>query len=89
MATNELSVIEIELAGPQIDFLERKAKEIGISKEELVRLYILSDMLKISNSDTLENKSGKERISIKGMVHDGRVTDEDIEEVKKEWNKLD
>jgi hypothetical protein len=89
MATNELSVLEIKLAGPQIDFLERKAKEIGISKEELVRLYILSDMLKISNSDTLENKSGKESISIKGMVRDGRVTDEDIEEVKKEWNKLD
>ncbi|MBM3212935.1 hypothetical protein FJZ33_11990 [Candidatus Poribacteria bacterium] len=88
MPTNELSVIEIKLAEPQMDFLEKKAKELGLSKEDLVKLYILSDMLKTSSTDTLENKPGKERISIKGMVRDGRVTDEDIEEVKREWNKL-
>lgn len=40
MARPEASVIEIEIENPQLEFLESKAQELGISKEELVKQYI-------------------------------------------------
>jgi len=40
MARSEVSVLEVEVEGSQLEFLEGKAKELGISKEELAKLYI-------------------------------------------------
>lgn len=40
MARSEVSVLEVEVQGSQLEFLESKAKELGISKEELAKLYI-------------------------------------------------
>ena len=40
MARPEASVLEVEVESSQLEFLECKAKELGISKEELVRMYI-------------------------------------------------
>ena len=57
MATNESSVLEIKLAGPQIDFLDRKAKEIGIKAQKIYQelsgkgISVLYDDRDVSNGE--------------------------------------
>jgi hypothetical protein len=83
MATPGAKVLEISIEKPQLDFLEDKAKKLGLSKEELVKLYIINDMLK-----TFENMipKRKKRISLEGITSGSSVTDNDFEEVKRQWN---
>lgn len=45
MEVSEKAVLEVSVEGPQLEFLENKAKELGLSKEELLRWYIVSDMV--------------------------------------------
>ena len=40
MARPEVSILEIKVEEPQLEFLEKRAKEVGLSKEELAKLYI-------------------------------------------------
>ena len=89
MAHSEVSDYEIsvKLAGRQLEFLEDRSKELGISKEELIRWYIVSDMAKAIDVEREHEKPKKEQFSLMGITHDGRVTDEDIEEVVNEWSK--
>ena len=47
MTYPEASILEIKVEGSQLEFLEKRAKELGLSKEELVKRYIVSDMVKI------------------------------------------
>ena len=82
MACPEVSVLEIKIEEPQLEFLEKRAKELGLSKEELVKRYIASDMTKTIDAIGREKKK---RFSLQGIVSAGTVTDEDIEEVKKVW----
>ena len=84
MARPGVSVLEIEVEKPQLEFLEKRAKELGLSKEELVKRYIANDMIK-----TIGAVSGgkRKRFSLQGIVSAGTVTDEDIEEAKKIWQQ--
>lgn len=42
MAHSEISaILEVKVEGSQLEFLENKAKELGIPKEELAKLYIV------------------------------------------------
>jgi hypothetical protein len=82
MARPGVSVLEIRVEEPQLEFLEKKAKELGLSKEELVKQYIASDMIKTIDAAGEEKKK---RFSLQGIVSAGTVTDEDIEEAKKIW----
>jgi len=82
MSTNELSVIEIRLAEPQIDFLEKKAKELGLSKEELIKRYI---------SEAINEESGKTQTlrekppqSVKGKYASVLSSSEDFAKRKQE-----
>jgi len=81
MARSEVSdhEISVRLAGRQLEFLENKARELGISKEELVRLYI---------SKVVDAEHGEDQISLEGFFKDGpAITKEIIDEVIDEWNK--
>lgn len=91
MVHSEVSDYEIslKLADRQLEFLEDRSKELGMSKEELIRWYIVSDMAKAIDAEREHKKSEKEQFSLMGIAHDGRVTDEDIEEVVNEWSKLE
>ena len=41
MARSDLSaVLEVTVEGAQLEFLEKRAKELGLSKEEMIKLYI-------------------------------------------------
>jgi antitoxin HicB len=35
-----VSILEIKVEEPQLEFLEKRSKEVGLSKEELAKLYI-------------------------------------------------
>jgi len=76
--------INIKLPDRQWKFLENRTKELGISKEELVKWYIISDMLKTIDASG-KDKSGKKRFSLQGIVSAGTVTEKDIEEAKQIW----
>ena len=84
MTHPEVSTLEIKVEGSQLEFLEKRAKELGLSKEELVKWYIVSDMVKVIDVRE-ENRTKKKRFSLQGIVSAGTVTDEDIEEAKKIW----
>jgi hypothetical protein len=71
--------INVKVAGKQLEFLESKAEELGISKEELAKLYI---------EKAIDAESQKKRFSIMGIVSDGRITDEDIDKGIGEWNRI-
>ena len=81
MAHSEASVLEVKVEAPQLEFLESKAKELGISKEELVKSYI-EKAIDVARG---ENGTSKKRFSLQGIVSAGTVTDEDIEEARKIW----
>jgi len=75
MARPEASVIEIEIENPQLEFLESKAQELGISKEELVKQYI-KRVIDTERTSSLE-----------GIFKEGApITAEAIDEVIAEWN---
>ena len=75
MARPEASVIEIEIENPQLEFLESKARELGISKEELVKQYI-KRVIDTERTSSLE-----------GIFKEGApITEEAIGEVIEEWN---
>ena len=76
--------INIKLPDRQWKFLENRTKELGISKEELVKWYIISDMLKTIDAAG-KDKPGKKRFSLQGIVSAGTVTEKDIEEAKQIW----
>jgi predicted RNase H-like HicB family nuclease len=40
MARPEAPILEIKVEEPQMEFLEKKAKDLGLSREELAKLYI-------------------------------------------------
>ena len=84
MTHPEASILEIKVEGSQLEFLEKRAKEFGLSKEELVKWYIVSDMVKAIDVRE-KNRTKKKRLSLQGIVSAGTVTDEDIEEAKKIW----
>jgi hypothetical protein len=81
MARPEASVLEVEVEGSQLEFLESKAKELGISKEELVRMYI-AEAIDTEHGDI---KPNEKRISLQGITSGSKLTDADLEEVKKMW----
>jgi len=85
MARPGVSVLEIKIEEPQLEFLEKRARELGISKEELVRWYIANDMTGAIDTAKSDNKTKKKRFSLQGIVSAGTVTDEDIEKAKKIW----
>ncbi|MBM3211658.1 hypothetical protein FJZ33_05545 [Candidatus Poribacteria bacterium] len=83
MATSGVKVLEIKVKEAQLEFLENKAEKLGISKEELVKLYIINDMLKTFENITPKKKK---RISLEGITSGSTVTDDDFEEAKRQWN---
>ena len=73
--------ISVRVAGEQLKFLESKAKELGISREELTKLYI---------AKAIDAERDKNQFSLEGLCKEGPpITDEDIEEVINEWNKIE
>lgn len=83
MARPEVSdhEISVKVAGRQLEFLENRAKELGISKEELVKLYIA----KVIDAEREQNQ-----FSLEGFFKDGPpITKEVIDEVIDEWNKTE
>ena len=87
MARPEVSVheISVKVADRQFAFLENRAKELGVSKEELVKLYIARAIDAEREHKTSETK----QFSLMGIVRDGRVTDAEIDEVIAEWSKTE
>ena len=81
--------INIKVVGQQLEFLESRAKELGISKEEVIRWYIVSDMVKTIDAERERKLPKNEQFSLMGIIRDGRITDEDIEEVTAEWNRTE
>jgi hypothetical protein len=79
MASPEASVLEIKVEGLELEFLESKAEELGISREELARLYIVR---------AIDAEREKSRPSLEGLFKDGPpIAKEFIDEVIEEWNK--
>lgn len=73
--------LSIKLADQQWEFLENRTKELGISKEELVKWYIISDMIQ-----TERDRGEKERSSLKGIFKEGKpIPAEVFEEAKAIW----
>jgi len=83
MACSEVSDYEISvrLADRQLEFLKNKARELGISKEELVKLYI---------TKAIDAEHEENQLSLEGFFKDGPpITKEAIDEVIDEWNKTE
>lgn len=80
--------VKVKLATRQIEFLKNRAKELGLSEEDVIRWYIISDMARIIDFEREQKVVDSETFSLFGLTSDGRVTDKDIEEVIDEWNKL-
>lgn len=77
------SEIRVKVADQQLEFLENRAKELGLSKAALVRWYIVNDMVKA------DQQVKKEPLSLKGIFKGGGpIPEEDIDEVIKEWNTV-
>lgn len=78
--------INVKVADRQNEFLENRAKELGLSsKAELLRWYIVSNMAKFIGTERSDNKLKEERVFLEGIISDGRMTESDIREVEKEW----
>lgn len=75
------SEISIKLADRQLRFLESRAKELGISEAEVIRWYIVPDMARTADAERDLKRREEEPFSLMGIIRDGRITDEDIEEV--------
>ncbi len=81
------SEISVKLAGHQLKFLKNRAKELGISEEEVIRWYIVSDMARAIDAARDRETQENGQFSLMGIIRDCRITDKDIEEVIGEWNK--
>jgi hypothetical protein len=82
MARSDVSaVLEVTVEGTQLEFLENKAKQLGLSREELAKLYI---------AKAIDVEREESQFSLEGLSKEGLpITDKDIEEVIKEWNKTE
>ena len=81
MANPKASVLEIKVEGLELEFLENRAKELGISREELARLYI---------AKVIDTEREKGRFSLEGLFKEGPpITKEVIDEVIEEWSKTE
>ena len=76
MARPEVSDYEIsvKVASRQLEFLENRARELGISKEEMIRWYIVSDMIRAIDTEREHKSSESEQFSLMGIIRDGRIT---------------
>ena len=73
--------ISVKVDNKQLKFLEEKARELGVSKEKLAQLYI---------KEAIDAKNTRIQFSLEGLCKEGLpVTDEDIDEVIREWNKIE
>ena len=78
--------ISVEVADRQYEFLENRAKELGLSSTaELLRWYITSDMARVIETGMGESELKEERVFLEGIISDGRVSESDIKEVEREW----
>jgi len=85
MTNSEASILEVEVAEIQLVFLENRAKELGLSKEELVKWYIVNDMIKFIDAEKEVGKPDKKRISLRGIISGSMATEADFEEAKNIW----
>lgn len=70
--------IKLRVEGPELDFLENRIKELGLSsKEELLRWYIASDMTRIDNEADKTHKGTARSI----LKHSGKWSGNDAEEI--------
>ena len=81
------SEISVKLADRQLKFLKNRAEQLGISEAEVIRWYIVSDMARAIDAERESKDREEGQFSLMGIINDGRVTDEDIEEVISEWSK--
>ncbi len=73
--------ISVKVVSQQLEFLENRAKELGMSKEELVKLYI---------AKAIDKECEKSRFSLEGFFKDGPpIAKEIIDEVIAEWDKTE
>jgi hypothetical protein len=77
--------VKTKVSDRQLEFLENRAKELGLSKEELLRWYVISDMVKVVDDRQKIVKAEKKQFSLEGIISGSTVTDEDFEEAKKIW----
>jgi hypothetical protein len=77
--------VKTQVSDRQFEFLEKRAKELGLSKEELLRWYIVSDMVRIVDDKRKNRNIEKKRFSLEGIISGSTVTDEDFEEAKNIW----
>jgi hypothetical protein len=77
--------VKTQVSDQQFEFLEKRAKELGLSKEELLRWYIVSDMVRIVDDKRKNRNIEKKRFSLEGIISGSTVTDEDFEEAKNIW----
>lgn len=77
--------VKTKVSDRQFEFLEKRAKELGLSKEELMRWYIVSDMVRIADDRQKNKNIEKKRFSLEGIISGSTVTDEDFEEAKNIW----
>jgi hypothetical protein len=82
MARPEVSAtLEVRIEGSQLEFLESKAKELGISKQELAKLYI---------EKAINAEREEDHFSLEGRFKDGPpIPEEIIDEVIAEWDKTE
>ena len=73
--------ISVKVAGQQLEFLENRARELGVSKEELIKLYI---------AKAIDAEREESQFSLEGRFKDGPpITKEVIDEVIAEWDKTE
>lgn len=73
--------ISVKVASQQLEFLESRSKELGLSKEELIKLYI---------TKAIDKECEKSRFSLEGFFKDGPpIAKEIIDEVIAEWDKTE
>ncbi len=78
--------IRIKIADRQLEFLENRVKELGLSsKTELIKWYIITDMAKSTSADQKSEKYQKKRVSLRGIISGSTATDADFEEAKNIW----
>ena len=53
--------VKTKVSDRQFEFLEKRAKELGLSKEELLRWYIVSDMVRIVDDKRKNRNIEKKR----------------------------
>ena len=73
--------ISVKVAGQQLEFLENRARELGVSKEELIKLYI---------AKAIDAEREERQFSLEGRFKGGPpITKEVIDEIITEWDKTE